>query len=163
MITAQVPPNVSEFLVSYDVGDQPAPVVAAQTPQPSPGQKLVLVRVPPGTVPGTTLHISIPDEPGRIISAVVPPNVSEFHVSYVPDYSRGARQAHSAPISDYQQNYSSDRGSFMLPLLSGAALGAAGVSMYDNYGLDQQYHDDTSGYQGDYGGGDDFGDFAGDF
>jgi hypothetical protein len=43
----------------------------------------LLVRVPPGTVPGTTLHVSVPDEPGRILAAQVPPGgVQEFHVSY---------------------------------------------------------------------------------
>jgi hypothetical protein len=54
------------------------------------GQKLLLVRVPTGTPPGTTLHVSVPDEPGRILAAKVPPgNVQEFHVSYE------ARQQHS--------------------------------------------------------------------
>lgn len=48
-----------------------------------PGQKLLLVRVPPGTPAGTTLHVSVPDEPGRILAAKVPfGGVREFHVSY---------------------------------------------------------------------------------
>jgi hypothetical protein len=39
--------------------------------------------VPKGTAAGTTLHVSVPDEPGRILAAKVPPgNVREFHVSY---------------------------------------------------------------------------------
>jgi hypothetical protein len=46
-------------------------------------QKLLLVRVPPGTIAGTTVHVSVPDEPGRILAAVVPSgDVREFHVSY---------------------------------------------------------------------------------
>lgn len=53
------------------------------TSSPSGQQKLLLVRVPPGTRAGTTIHVSVPDEPGRILAAVVPAgDVREFHVSY---------------------------------------------------------------------------------
>lgn len=59
-----------------------APLTVTPSPVP-PTQKLLLVRVPPGTEPGTTLHVSVPDEPGRILAAQVPPgNVPEFHVAY---------------------------------------------------------------------------------
>ena len=47
-------------------------------------QKLLLVQVPPGTRAGQTIHVSIPNEPGRLVAATVPPNVSEFQVAYQP-------------------------------------------------------------------------------
>lgn len=91
-LSVQIPADVDSFHVSYT----PRIPTAASEPlnrlsppetflrQQSPaGQKLLLVRVPPGTPAGTTLHVSVPDEPGRILAAQVPPgNVSEFHVSY---------------------------------------------------------------------------------
>jgi hypothetical protein len=56
-----------------------------EQPPSKPKRKLLLVRVPPNTAQGSTLHVSIPDEPGRILAAVVPPgNLTEFHVSYEP-------------------------------------------------------------------------------
>jgi hypothetical protein len=42
----------------------------------------MLVKVPPGTPAGTVLNVELPDVPGVFVSAPVPPNVSEFHVSY---------------------------------------------------------------------------------
>ena len=43
----------------------------------------MLVRVPPGTVPGSTLHVRIPGgDSNRTIAAKVPPGVSEFYVEY---------------------------------------------------------------------------------
>jgi hypothetical protein len=91
-LSVQIPPNVDTFHVSYTPRYQqplsPPSFVQNQNQilsrQQSPtGQKLLLVRVPPGTPAGTTLHVSVPDEPGRILAAQVPPgNVSEFHVSY---------------------------------------------------------------------------------
>jgi hypothetical protein len=103
-LSVQIPPNVETFHVSYTprvqqtsadatAGQREAPFCQREAPygqnevllrQQSPtGQKLLLVRVPPGTPAGTTLHVSVPDEPGRILAAQVPPgNVSEFHVSY---------------------------------------------------------------------------------
>ena len=96
-LLAQIPPGVESFHVAYTPRSQPTP----SSPTPSPrsvarspktsstrasspkGQKLLLVRVPKGTPAGTTLHVSVPDEPGRILAAKVPPgNVQEFHVSY---------------------------------------------------------------------------------
>lgn len=94
-VSAQVPPNVTSFHVAYTPQLQhysrPSPPPQTHSRQaPSqrrqPGrEKLLSVRVPPGTPPGTTLHVSVPDEPGRILAAQVPPgNVSRFHVSYLP-------------------------------------------------------------------------------
>jgi hypothetical protein len=107
-ITAQVPAGVPSFHVAYtprpllptpsqqqapSQSRTPSPPTMAPSPPPPPprhrapttsmGQRLLLVRVPPGTQAGTTLHVSVPDEPGRILAAQVPPgNVQEFHVSY---------------------------------------------------------------------------------
>jgi hypothetical protein len=93
-VAATVPPHVEYFHVAYSprlhVSSPVPPTQAPSFPVTAPrqrrsptGQKLLLVRVPPGTPPGTTLHVSIPDEPGRILAAQVPPgNVQEFHVSY---------------------------------------------------------------------------------
>jgi hypothetical protein len=110
ILAARVPPHCSEFHVSYEprqttsslappkdmvhaVGGlhahAHAHAVPTQHPPSSSGPpttKLVLVRVPPGTAPGTTLHVQVPGEPGRLLSAQVPSgnNVQEFHVSYQP-------------------------------------------------------------------------------
>lgn len=52
-----------------------------------PNKKLVLVKVPPGCAPGSTIHVQIPGE-NRMVAAEVPPNVDEFHVSYEPKPQR---------------------------------------------------------------------------
>ena len=189
-IAAHIPPGVTEFHVAYQSG-----VVNnnSTNPQAPPGQKLLLVRVPPGTSPGTAMHVSIPDEPGRVISATVPPNVSEFHVSYVPrlnNNNRGAAPVNTSNRMNSRNNNNNSRnrnggmggamlpilggaalgaagrnrnrgmGGVMLPLLGGAALGAAGMSMYGHHGsqqAEQQYDEGNaqdSGYQ-------DAGDFGG--
>jgi len=59
------------------------------------GQKLLLVTVPPGMSPGNSIHVFIPDEPGRIISATVPPNVSEFYLEYIPNDSNATNKPQS--------------------------------------------------------------------
>jgi hypothetical protein len=94
MIT--VPPNTTSFHVAYTPLQAPPMTSAISrtsatshtpvTPQPVPAnQKLLLVRVPSGTSAGTLMHVSVPDEPGRILAAQVPAgNVTEFHVSYEP-------------------------------------------------------------------------------
>ncbi|EEC50383.1 predicted protein [Phaeodactylum tricornutum CCAP 1055/1] len=94
MIT--VPPNTTSFHVAYTPLQAPPMTSAVSrtsatshtpvTPQPVPAnQKLLLVRVPSGTSAGTLMHVSVPDEPGRILAAQVPAgNVTEFHVSYEP-------------------------------------------------------------------------------
>lgn len=175
-IAAQVPPGVSEFHVAYD------DVAVAAPPQPPSGQKLLLVRVPPGTQPGTAIHVAIPDEPGRVISATVPPNVSEFHVSYVPQRRQhsGAGAQRNTPLPNYgmqnggqhmpqpnnsQNSYNPNpmnqggMGGYLLPLLGGAALGAAGMSMFDHYGHQQYVNAQDTGY-GDTDNGNDAGGFG---
>lgn len=118
-LTAQVPPGVQSFHVAYTPRVKstasPAARHSAPTPISSPpkqtparatspkGQKLLLVRVPKGTPAGTTLHVSVPDEPGRILAAQVPPgNVQEFHVSYE---ARRPRQSPSAAQQQQQPQY----------------------------------------------------------
>jgi hypothetical protein len=133
--------------------------------------------------------VNIPDEPGRVVAATVPPgNVSEFHVSYQPRNQLGGFQprnsngfqATNGPHNGYQnnngnQNRGSGMGGMILPLVGGAALGMAGMSMYDHYHNNNDYNDgnayaDTGGDYGgganDYGGGDDWGgsdDYGGDY
>eukprot|EP00977_Amphora_coffeiformis_P001812 scaffold353_cov185-Amphora_coffeaeformis.AAC.40 len=76
-------------------------------------QKLLLVRVPPGTRAGTTIHVSVPDEPGRILAAVVPAGgVNEFHVSYearIPPADPPMR-SFLAPTSPYRNHSMGDNG-----------------------------------------------------
>lgn len=99
-IATTVPAGVQSFHIAYTPRPQQQPMRSVTPPQPQPrpqqqqqqqpypsslsaGQKLLVVRVPRGTLAGTTLHVSVPDEPGRILAAQVPPgNVHEFHVSY---------------------------------------------------------------------------------
>lgn len=91
-VSAQVPPGAKYFHVAYTPSPQVArSVIPTQAPsvvaarQPAGREKLLSVRVPPGTPAGTLLHVSVPNEPGRILAAQVPPgNVTKFHVSYVP-------------------------------------------------------------------------------
>ena len=55
-------------------------------------EKRLLVRVPPGVAAGMTLHVKIPDEPGRMLSAQVPiGNVQEFYVTYEPEPRSSSR------------------------------------------------------------------------
>lgn len=103
-ILAQVPPGIKFFHLSY-TPRQPAMLTASKPRKDtetssharsssSKSQKLLLVRVPKGTPAGTTLHVSVPDEPGRLLAAKVPPgNVHEFHVSYE---ARPFRNRHSS-------------------------------------------------------------------
>ncbi|GKY93999.1 hypothetical protein MPSEU_000366700 [Mayamaea pseudoterrestris] len=113
-VAAQVPTGVTSFHVAY-VPQQPLtqtalpPMMAGgdmTKKQPQVGrEKLLSVRVPPGTLPGTTLHISVPDEPGRILAAQVPTgNVKKFHVSYIPRDSSVMHGSGMLPrASPYQQ------------------------------------------------------------
>lgn len=118
-LSVQVPANVETFHVSYTPRLQPAQNTTFAQPesitrQQSPtGQKLLLVRVPPGTPANTTLHVSVPDEPGRILAAIVPPgNISEFHVSYearpVADSDRRNPNTHESRRNTSQQKTSAD-------------------------------------------------------
>jgi hypothetical protein len=147
------------------------------TPHACQNQKLLLVQVPPGIRAGETIHVSIPDEPGRLVAATVPPNVSKFQVAYQPmtngNRSAGmtnSRNASSFPQQQQQQQQSANSrnsdgagmGSMLLPALGGAALGMMGMSMYDHsrHYSDNNYADDYSGNNdvdfggGDFGGGD---------
>jgi hypothetical protein len=51
----------------------------------STNSKLLLVQVPHGVTAGTKLRVQVPGEPGRVLSAHVPPgNIRKFHISYIP-------------------------------------------------------------------------------
>lgn len=93
-----------------------------------PNTKLLSVKVPRGTPSGTALHVQVPGEPGRLLSARVPPgNVKEFHVSYVPR-SRGG------PVATSAARPRGERGSSaVLPIVGGVATGVAGAMMYDHF------------------------------
>lgn len=173
-IPAVVPPNVSCFHVPYEPQQShsnrtTSPVTV--TPHALQNQKLLLVQVPPGIRAGETIHVSIPDEPGRLVAATVPPNVSKFQVAYQPmtngNRSAGmtnARNASSFPQQQSANSRNSDGGvgSMLLPALGGAALGMMGMSMYDhsrhysdnNYGDNYNGNNDVDFGGGDFGGGD---------
>lgn len=150
VVAVTVPPGgVSEFQVAYDPSSPPPTTTATTTttalPLPLPptsplptqlpppqhvtehagdaSQKLILVRVPPGTAPGTTLHVQIPGE-NRTVAAVVPPGgVREFHVAYssassptchnnnnnnnygAPQYGNNTNNNYGAPGYNSNNNY----------------------------------------------------------
>lgn len=163
MIAAQVPPGVSEFHVAYEPTRSSNPSAPAATQ----AEELLLVRVPPGTTPGTTMHMQVPDEPGRLLTARVPPgNVSEFHVSYLPRNSQRGTPARNTiqqgNRGNVQSNQGSGMGNMMFPLLGGAAMGAATMAMFDHHHYNNNGYDDSAGY-GDTGGDYGSGDFGGDF
>jgi hypothetical protein len=98
LIAAQVPPDCSEFHVEYDEPSVGSRYTSSQqhfSSQSTPGhnnmhfrsnEKVLLVHVPPGVPAGSTLHVHIPNEPGRLLCAQVPPgNVRAFHVSYIAE------------------------------------------------------------------------------
>lgn len=102
---------------------QTRPVVVPHRQAPAgTKEKLLSVRVPPGTPPGTTLHVSVPDEPGRILAAKVPPgNVSKFHVSYVPSEQFQYKRSMLPPASAYH-NRSRDKSHRAEPSASHASV-----------------------------------------
>jgi hypothetical protein len=131
ILAARVPPHCSEFHVSYEprqttsrlappkdmvhaVGGLHAHAHAVPTTHHPPSSagppttKLVLVRVPPGTASGTTLHVQVPGEPGRLLSAQVPSgnNVREFHVSYQPRPTASPYGSGGIQQQQQQQQYS---------------------------------------------------------
>ncbi|KAG7356067.1 hypothetical protein IV203_000753 [Nitzschia inconspicua] len=62
-----------------------APFPEQRQESSSVNSRLLVVQVPPGVQPGATLQVQVPGEPGRVVSAQVPPgNVREFQVSYTP-------------------------------------------------------------------------------
>lgn len=107
-------------------------------------QKLLLVRVPPGTAAGTTIHVSVPDEPGRILAAVVPAgDVSEFHVSYearIPP-SNVPTRSFLAPTSPYRNPSMGDNG-----LSDGERMDRGGYHPYDPYYVQAQRYHPNYGY-----------------
>jgi hypothetical protein len=139
-VAAQVPPDVTSFHVAYmpqTYGTRiqpPTQAPAVMVPKPQAGrEKLLSVRVPPGTPPGTTLHVSVPDEPGRILAAQVPPgNVSKFHVSYIPsEHMVPAHRSMLPPANAYQQPPSPSRpygmGSRDPPMMNRSSSGGGGA------------------------------------
>eukprot|EP00544_Gedaniella_sp_CCMP2646_P011084 CAMPEP_0202486532 /NCGR_PEP_ID=MMETSP1361-20130828/5083_1 /ASSEMBLY_ACC=CAM_ASM_000849 /TAXON_ID=210615 /ORGANISM="Staurosira complex sp., Strain CCMP2646" /LENGTH=417 /DNA_ID=CAMNT_0049115711 /DNA_START=34 /DNA_END=1287 /DNA_ORIENTATION=+ len=172
-VPAVVPPNVSYFHVPYEPQQQSqsnrttSPVTVA--PHALQNQKLLLVQVPPGIRAGETIHVSIPDEPGRLVAATVPPNVTKFQVAYQPmtngnRSAAGMTNARNASSFPQQQQSANSRngdgggmGSMLLPALGGAALGMMGMSMYDHsrHYSDNNYDDNYNGNNDiDFGGGD---------
>ena len=154
-LKATVPPGVTQFHVAYQprtavTSQAIVPISAPSVPTPIPvnpvpsthhesGQRLILVRVPYGTTPGSTLHVEVPDEPGRILSAQVPPNVAEFQLAYVPRTITSQQQHASQNHNDASRPRESDSGdrmmgNSMIPFVGAAAMGAAAsIAMYDHY------------------------------
>lgn len=135
-VSATVPPNVKSFHVAYtprphsDIRPTQASGTMA-TRQPYGSQeKLLSVRVPPGTPPGTTLHVSVPDEPGRILAAQVPPgNVTKFHVSYIPRERVNSHSGMLPPAYAYRgSGHPTDAPGSAVP--SASVLGTAGTGAY---------------------------------
>ena len=143
LVAAQVPPHCTEFHVQYDPRETPTSTVLESPvtqqiswpPPPAQDNKLLLVRVPRGTPAGSRLHVQVPNEHGRLVEAKVPPNVSEFYVSYVPAAS---------PTTDTRPvtNRSGRSGweSSVFPFAGGIATGVAGGLVYDHFA-----HHHTSG------------------
>ena len=136
----------------------PVPVpVPASMPSPQPAindgisnlsaaecnhQTLILVKVPPNTKPGTTIHVKVPGE-STIIAAQVPSGVDEFHVAYDhPDTiannvnaDRLQQEISAGNLSSSNRVGNEDRGEmeYMIPIVAGTALmGAAGLSILNH-------------------------------
>lgn len=111
-----LPPN------NTSIGNHPAPPTTTNSnmnaPKAPPGQELVRVQVPLGMEPGTTILVSIPNEPGRHVQAQIPPNVSEFLVAYEPN-KKPKKQENS--------------GDAVLPIIGGIATGVAAVMAYEHF------------------------------
>lgn len=196
LIAVQVPPNCTHFHVQYEprVHHKTTPIVSSQesrntnvVSQSPPGQKLLLVRVPQGATTGTTLHVQVPNESGRVLQAQVPPGqVKEFHVSYQPrvqgnNMQSQQQQQRSHPVSKYNinnqrpnnnggwgsavlpivgglaRNKNGGRGSAALPIVGGLATGAAAAMAYSHFAHANDGQNDQD--QGDYN--NDGGDYGG--
>ncbi len=96
-------------------------------------KKLLLVHVPRGMAPGSTLHVEVPNEPGRLLSVQVPPNVRQFHVSYLPQSSSSTSHQFHHHQQQRQQRDDSDWGSSVLPIAGTVATGLAGAMIYDHF------------------------------
>mmetsp|Transcript_37454 Transcript_37454/g.87340 ORF Transcript_37454/g.87340 Transcript_37454/m.87340 type:complete len:407 (-) Transcript_37454:200-1420(-) len=69
---------------SFGVSSAPGSgVIVGNVVKPEPRPIQLLVNVPPGTTPGTALHVQVPGD-GRVVSAVVPAGVRQFTVSVPP-------------------------------------------------------------------------------
>lgn len=94
-------------------------------PHPPPGQKLLLVQVTDEMIAGSELWVRIPDEGGRLVSAKVPADATEFVVAYWPQpLSTGTDQ--NAPLT-------SDTGSTVLPIVGSLATGVLAAMAYEHY------------------------------
>lgn len=99
-VTVMPPPApVEPFVQAVPVGAAPgattisaAPNAASlysASPMPVPfGQPMLRVQVPPGTPPGTTIHVQVPGENRTILAQVPPGGVSSFQF----------RTRHSRPL-----------------------------------------------------------------
>eukprot|EP00934_Nitzschia_sp_Nitz4_P001369 Nitzschia sp. Nitz4//scaffold3_size479765//392720//393836//NITZ4_000169-RA/size479765-processed-gene-1.263-mRNA-1//1//CDS//3329550965//1369//frame0 len=110
IVAATVPADCTEFHIEYEIfpsgtskktsdQDSRQPTVSREPSAVQTQTKLLLVHVPPGTPAGSVLHIQVPNEHGRLIQAVVPPNTRAFHVSYKPRFITNERDG--APIYSY--------------------------------------------------------------
>jgi len=142
-IAATVPPHVTEFQVAYEKQvatqtsngsihhQQPKTILNNTTNR----EKLLKVKVPPGSAPGSTIHIQVPGEGGQVIAATVPHGVSEFHVSYQEQNQpeTKSRDGHQANSGGSKNNTSSGMG-YMAPMVAGGALmGVAGLALLEGH------------------------------
>jgi hypothetical protein len=102
-------------------------------------EKRLLVQVPPGTASGTTLHVGIPNEPGRLLSVQVPVgNYPEFYVTYKAQPNSASYQQPSM-INNNNNNNNNGRpttntgNNWILPAAGGLATGLASVMLFDHF------------------------------
>lgn len=185
VVAATVPPgDISEFQVAYEPLPTPKfpsmPVVSSspivsQSPHPFSSTtqtlqqninqtQMILVNVPPGATPGTTIHVPIPGTYDQYIAATVPSGrVSQFYVSFTPASSTNINKnslnaastnpSHHNPKSNTFNNHHNNNGSGMgtagmiaAPLVIGAAA-LAGMSMMHHDIQYTDYNDDSNEYE----------------
>lgn len=95
-------------------------------------KNLILIKVPPGVAPGAMIQVKVPGE-DRLISAIVPPNTSEFHVSYDP-YPQKHSQTPQVHVLGQQNSYSNN------------GINTTGYDSY-NAGGSGNYNNKAYGYQ----------------